>query len=183
MHHASCVRVLQRRGDLAGDSQRFIDCKPSLAADPLAQRLPLDERHGEEHASVGLSGVEEGEDVRVVESGGRPDFGEEAVVADGGVELRAQDLHRDRPVVFQVGREEYDRGSATSYFAQDGVLVRDRGAKLFRELGRLIAHHRLPVPLWLNGGSIARRRQCSTRSVRRPAMPSRPPSEVTDVQR
>ena len=75
-----------------------------------------------------------------------PDLGEEAVVADGGVELRAQDFCRDRPVVFEVGREEDHRGAAASYFAQDGVLVRDRGAKLFRELGRLIAQDGLPVP-------------------------------------
>jgi len=104
--------------------------------------------------------------VGVVEAGGGPDLGEEAVVADGGVELWAQDFQRDRPVMFEVGREEYDRGPAASYFAQDGVLVCNRGAKVFRELGRLIAHHVLPVPLWLNGGPIGRPRQCLTRSIR-----------------
>jgi hypothetical protein len=95
MHHAPRVRVLQRRGDLSGDSQRLVDRKPCLPAKPLPKRLPLDERHGEEHARVGLSRVEEGEDVRVVEPGGRTDFGEETLVADGGVELRAQDFQRD----------------------------------------------------------------------------------------
>jgi hypothetical protein len=31
-------------------------------------------------------------------------------------------------------------------------LIRDRGAKLCRELGRLIGQLGLPVPWWLNGG-------------------------------
>ncbi len=145
MDDAARVRVLERRGDLAGDAERFVDRESSLAAEPFAKRLAFDERHGEEHASVGLSGIEEGEDVRVVEPGDGADLGEEAVVADRGVELRVQDLQRDRPVVFQVGREEYDRRPAVSYFAQHCVSVRDRGGKLPRELVRLIAQD-APLP-------------------------------------
>jgi hypothetical protein len=51
-------------------------------------------------------------------------------------------------------------------------LIRDRGAKLVRELGRLIAHYGLPVPWSLNGGSIGRRRQCSTRPACRRSSPT-----------
>src|SRR5687768_17220134 len=75
----------------------------------------------------------------MVEPGGGADLGEEAVVAHRGVELRVQHLQRHRPVVLQVGREEYDGRSAAADFAQHRVLVCDGGGNLPGELVRLIA--------------------------------------------
>jgi hypothetical protein len=140
------VRVLECRGDFAGDAERFFDGESALAAQPFAERLAFDERHGEEHAPVGLSGIEEGEDVRVVEPGGGADLGEEAVVAHRCVELRVQNLQRHGPVVLQVGREKYDGRSAAPDLAQHRVSIGDRGGKLPCGLVRLLAHH---TP-WLN---------------------------------
>jgi len=96
----------------------------------------------------------------VVEPGGGADFGEEAVVAHRGVELCVQHLERDGPVVLEVRREKDGGRPAAPYLALKGVSIRDRGGKLFRELGRLIGHYTTPTGSWSEGESPRARRQC-----------------------
>ena len=67
-----------------------------------AQRFAFHVRHHVVEAGLVLAGIVERQDMRVVERGGGLDLGEEAVHADGGGELGAQDLDGDRAVVLQV---------------------------------------------------------------------------------
>ena len=69
-------------------------------------------------------GVEERQDVRVLEARGGLDLGEEPLGADYGGQLRPQHLHRDLTVVLQV-LGEVDRGhTALAQLALEAVAVR-----------------------------------------------------------
>jgi hypothetical protein len=66
---------------------------------PVAQRAALHERHHIVEKSVRLSGVVEGEDMRVREPGDNFDFLEESLDAEKGGEGRQQHLKGDFPMV------------------------------------------------------------------------------------
>ena len=67
MDDAVAVRVVQGTGDFGGDPQRIGDRQLLLPAQPLAQRLAFDVRHDVEEEAVGLAGIEERQDVRMME--------------------------------------------------------------------------------------------------------------------
>jgi hypothetical protein len=96
------VSIVQRVGDPRRDAHRLVDGKLSPPVQPLAEALSLDVRHHVEEESIGLAGIEQREDVGVLEGGGGPDLGQEALGAHGGGQLGLQDLHRDAPLVLQV---------------------------------------------------------------------------------
>ena len=79
MHDAVAVRVVQRRGDSAGDTQCFVDRKLSLTIEFRAQRFTVNEGHHVEQQPVGLTRVEEGEHVWVLQMRRDTDLGEEAL--------------------------------------------------------------------------------------------------------
>ena len=82
------VRVVERRGDLGGDSHRVGHGQLLLPVEPVRSDLALDERHDVEEEAVDLAGVEQREDVRVLEVGGELDLGQEPLGADDGRRVR-----------------------------------------------------------------------------------------------
>ena len=76
------VREVQRFGYLPRQTDRAIDRKLPLTIEPMPETFALDERHREPQTVVGLSGVENADDVRVLKTGGEPDFLLETVGAE-----------------------------------------------------------------------------------------------------
>ena len=108
-----------------------------LAVEPVAQRLALDEGHDVEEVAVGLARVEQRQDVRVLEVGRELDLGQEALGADHGGELGAQDLERDAAVVPDV-LGEIDRGHAAGAdLAVEAVAVRQGGLEPAEQFGHV----------------------------------------------
>ncbi len=117
------VSVLEPAGRFRRDADRGIHRELALAAEPVAQGLALDVRHGEPQPAPGLAGVEDREDVGMLEPGGEADLALEALGAERRGELRVEQLEGDRAVVLEVRREP-DRGhAAASELALERVAV------------------------------------------------------------
>ena len=120
------VGVVERFAGLAHQAQRLRHGERALAGEPLAQGLAVHVRHDVERPGrrlVGGAGVEQGEDVGVLEPGQDLDLEQEALGGLAGDDLRAQDLDRDGAVVLAVAREIDHRHAAPTQLTVDGVAV------------------------------------------------------------
>ncbi len=86
------------------------------------ERLALDEGHDVVEQAAGLTGVDEAEDMGVLEVGGDPDLGEEALGPDYG-EFGPEDLDRDLALVPEVLREVDGGHAAGADLPLDAVAV------------------------------------------------------------
>jgi hypothetical protein len=86
--------------------------------------------------AAGLAGVEDREDVGVLEPGGEVDLALEALGAEARRELGVEHLERDGTPVLEVAGEE-NRGHATaSELALDRVAAVQPGFKLLAQIGQ-----------------------------------------------
>ena len=122
-------------GRLGGDPERGVHRELPLPAEPVAEALALDERHGEPEPAVGLARVEHGEDVRMLQPGGEADLPLEPLGAEAGGQVQMEHLERDRPVVPEVLRQP-DRGhAAAAELALEGVAVPQSRAQCCYRIG------------------------------------------------
>jgi hypothetical protein len=77
--HTSTVGVGERRQHVAGNSEGVVQGKLLLANEPGAERLPFDERHDVPQLPIGLSRIEDRQDVGVLKSGSELDLPQEAL--------------------------------------------------------------------------------------------------------
>ena len=73
--------------------------------------------------AVGFAGVDQAEDVRMLEAGGDLDLGEEAIAADDGTEFGVEDLDGDLAGVLQVFGEVDGGHAALAELALEAVAV------------------------------------------------------------
>ena len=73
--------------------------------------------------AVDVAGVDQAEDVRVLQRGHRPDLRQKPLDANEGRELRAQHLDRDVPGVPEIGRDVDGRHAALPELALEGVAI------------------------------------------------------------
>ena len=116
----------QGRGDVASDGEGVVQRKLALALEAAPERLALDVRHdvprrGPQRAAVHRAGVEEGEDVRMLEGGGEADLAHEPV--GEGDQLAADDLEGDGPAVPEVAGEVDGGHAAPAELALDAVAA------------------------------------------------------------
>ena len=109
--HPSPVGVVERAGDLGGQPDRVGHRELALAGQPVAKRFTLHVRHHVVEERVRRAGVEERQDVRMLQVGRGLDLGEKAVRADHRGELGPEHLDGHPAVVAQVVTE-VDRGHA-----------------------------------------------------------------------
>jgi hypothetical protein len=113
MNDPMLVGVSQRLGRITGDSERLGHGQLPLPRQSGAQGLAFDERHREPEALRGLAGVQNGQDVWVLESCGESNLAKEALRAECGSELGAQNLQGDWSIVAKIVRQIH-RGHATA---------------------------------------------------------------------
>jgi hypothetical protein len=101
----------------------------ALASPKFAQRFALDERHDVVEEPAGLAGVEQREDVRVLQLGRDVDLTQEPLWADGGGQLGSQDLDGDLAVVLEVVGQVDGGHAALAQLARDPVVVGERVAQ------------------------------------------------------
>ena len=104
--------------------------KLPLARDSVAQGLALDVRHGEPEMPAGVARIEDGEDVRMLESCGELDLAKEALGSQARRQLGMEHLERHRPLVPEVLGEEDGGHAAAPELALDRVAIRQRLAQL-----------------------------------------------------
>jgi len=108
VYDAALVRMRQRPCHLAQQPRTFLRREHSLVADPLAQRLPLDVRHHEEHRVGRFIHGEDGNDVGVREPRHRARFIQKAPARAGvGSLQRGQQFDGDLALEDQLAREEH----------------------------------------------------------------------------
>jgi hypothetical protein len=129
------VGVIERVGDLAGNAQGVGNRELVLPPEPLAQRLALDERHDVIQEAVGDAGVEEREDMRVLEVGGGPDLRQEPFGTEDRGQLGSEHLDGDLAVVLAVVGEIYGGHPALPELALDLVAVGQGGLQATEETG------------------------------------------------
>jgi hypothetical protein len=134
MDDAAAVSVLQAVRHLACDREGLLHRQLFLAGQPLTQRLSLHVRHDIIEKAIGLSGVVDGEDVRMHERRGDLDFSVEAIGADGRRQLRPQHLDGDLPVVPQIVAQKHLGEPATADLALDRIAAVKRGLEAVTEL-------------------------------------------------
>src|SRR5713226_4645954 len=102
---------------------------------PLPQRLALHKRHDVIQQTGGLARVEQREDMRMAELGGEADLTEEALGAQHGGQLGAQDLDGHAPLVFPVLCEVDGRHPPVAQLALDRVAIGERSPKSIERVG------------------------------------------------
>jgi hypothetical protein len=82
--------IVERTRHLLGDDERLFEAELLLATELLPQRLAAHEREHVVQKSVSRTGVDERQDVWVVEPSGDLDLGEEPLGAEDRPELGAE---------------------------------------------------------------------------------------------
>src|SRR5256886_766181 len=68
--HAMAMGVIERAGNLDGDPDGVRDGKLDFPGEAATERFALDVRHDVEHGAIDLPGIEQGEDVGMLQVGG-----------------------------------------------------------------------------------------------------------------
>src|SRR5436190_3422256 len=148
MDDAMAVRVVQGAGDRRRYAERFSYRQLLLAVEALAKRFPLDVRHDIEERPVRrLTGVEQGQQIRVLQVRRDSDLGEEALDAHHRRELGVENLERHQAIVLEIAREVDGGHAARADLAFDGVTIGEPAKELFSQL-------------WHGANVTPRRRAC-----------------------
>ena len=129
------VRVVERARDLARDPHRLVDRQLLLAVEPVAERLALDVRHDVVQEAVGGAGIEQREDVRVLQVRRGADLGQESLGADHRGELGPQHLDRDLAVVAKIVGEVDGRHAAGPELPKDAVAFGESESQTSQRVG------------------------------------------------
>ena len=131
MHHAVLVRVGERIDHFGDQPHRFVHRQLAFAGQPLAKRLARHVRHDVVEEAVGVAGVEQRQDVRVLQLRGDLDFAEEARRPQRGGEILAQHLDRHLAMMLEVLGEIDRRHPALAELALDRDSGRPGGRQAF----------------------------------------------------
>ncbi len=125
------MRVCECLGDFAREAHRIGHGERALAIETVAQRLAGCERHDvvDELAVTRVARVEQGENVRVIESRGDADLAQEPFARDGLGQFRMQHLDRDLAMMLEIVREEHGGHAAGAELALDAVAVGERSGE------------------------------------------------------
>lgn len=129
------VGVVEGVGHLGGDAHRFLDAQLGFPVELPAQRLAVEERHDVIQEAPLAPGVEEREDVRVLELRGGRDLPEEAFRPQQCREFGAEHLDRDPAVMPEVRGEEDRRHATGADRAVDLVAIAKGGLQLGERVG------------------------------------------------
>ncbi len=124
------VRVRQRIRDLTRDPHRVGDGDLMLPPQPIGERLPIHIRHHVERHAIDLAGVEQWQDVGMLEVAGDLDLAGEAARPHDRCKVRLQYLDGDRAIELAVLREIHVGHPAASDRASDLVATGQRATEL-----------------------------------------------------
>ena len=128
------VGIGQGVRNLTGDTDCFADGDLVLAPEAVGQRLAVHVRHGVERHAVHVAGVEQRQDVWVLEMRGDLDLAREPARAQYGREVRFQNLHGNAALELAVARQ-VDVGHPTAANGSlDLVAVREGPGELSKWL-------------------------------------------------
>jgi hypothetical protein len=110
-----------------GDTHRLLNRQGALANQTAPERLSRHVRHDVVEKLLFLAGVDQGEDMGVVEPCGYLHFALETLRADPGGNLRMEDLDRDGAAMLEVVRQVDCRHSSAPDLPLEVIAAAQRG--------------------------------------------------------
>jgi hypothetical protein len=131
MHDAPLVRHAQPRGNFAGDPHRRPERQRLGILEPLLERAPLQQLHGEEGNALVLAYLVDRDDVVVLQGGGRLCLAEKPLprLLVGGLRT-AHHLEGDAAAQLRVLRQQHPAHAALTQLVQDLVVQQLRGNEI-----------------------------------------------------
>jgi hypothetical protein len=127
--HPVPVGIVQRVGHLGGDPDRLLDAQLGFPVELAPEGLPLDVRHHVEEETVGAAGIEQRQDVGVLQRCGGLDLHHEPLGPEHRRQLGLEHLERHLPVVLQVLRQVDGGHAALAQLPLDPVAVGQGGGE------------------------------------------------------
>src|SRR5688572_19360507 len=115
------MRMCQRTCNFTRQAQGVLERQGLPPAEQRTQRLPLDAWHHVVEDVAVSAGVEERDDVGVIEVRRYVDLAEEAVASDGSCDVRVQHLDRYITPVLEIVREIHHRHTAPAELTLDSI--------------------------------------------------------------
>ena len=140
--HAVAVRVIECTGDATGQPDRLLDGQVLLSLEAVPQRFTCHVRHHIVDQAPGLAGIEQWQDVRVLQPGGHPDLTQEALDAEHGGELGTQHLQGDVAIVLEIACQIYRCHATGTDFTLDSVVLGEGRPETFERVGHGIPTYR-----------------------------------------
>jgi len=114
VNHPVAVGVFQGVCDFAGDPKGILQGKLFLPLQPASKRLAFDVRHGEPELPVDVSGVMDGEYVRVLQTGTETDLPEKPLRAQDHGQFGVKNFECNRAIVLEVvGQKDASHATAS----------------------------------------------------------------------
>ena len=120
---AALVRVGERVGHFAQDVHRVADRQRATSRQQIAERFTVHKGHDVEQHRTGSAGIEQRQDVRVLQAGGDLDLPQKTLGAQARGELRAQHLHGDLTVMAYVFGQIHVGHTSRAYLAVEAITV------------------------------------------------------------
>jgi hypothetical protein len=136
-----CVSPPQGISDLSSDGSGLRDAQLSFGLQTGAERPALDVGRGVPERAVRVAGIENGEDVGVLQAGGDPDLLEKPLRADEPGELVPDNFEGDRTSVPEVLHQVDHGHAATAQLALEPIPL-GQGRSQSRQRIRQWAHRR-----------------------------------------
>jgi hypothetical protein len=88
---------------------------------------------------VGLTAVQQRENMRMLQTGCGADLAQEALAAEGGAEVRMEHLDRDVAVVLQIVREVHGGHAAGAEFPVESLALREGAGQPVSDVAHAIS--------------------------------------------
>ncbi len=138
MNHPVAMGVVEPGGDFARDPNRVVNRKLNLASEPGPERLTGQVGHDEKDRPVDPAGVEQGEDVGMLQVGGGLDLLQKPLGPDQRGDIGPEHLDRDFAIVAKVvGQVDGGHASGTQ-LALQGVAVGQGDPETFQWRGHCL---------------------------------------------
>ena len=111
--HALPMGVVECASDFAGNAQRFAHRQLTLTLESSSQRFAFDIRHHIKQQAIGRTGVDQSEDMRMLQVCRDLNFREESLATDNRAEFRRQQFDRNRATMAEIVREKDRRHAWT----------------------------------------------------------------------
>ena len=122
-----------------GDLERVVERELPLPGEPLAQRFALYKRHCIPELPGPFTGIEDGQDMRMLQAGGHLDLALEPLRTQGGGELRMEDLQGDQAIVLEVSCAVDRRHPPAAELTLDRVTAGEGGLQMSEEISQAVA--------------------------------------------
>src|SRR6266702_4631222 len=136
------MRVVERTGDATGQPDRLLNRELLLPLEAPPQRFAFHVRHHIVDQAAYLAGIEQRQDVRVLQVGGDSDLTQEALDPEHRGDLGTQHLQGDGAIVLQIPGEIHGRHATGADLTLDSIALGEGRPETFQRIGHASPRYR-----------------------------------------